>query len=89
MIDFKKYDRDNPQIWRAFERFTFEAKNKGFEHYSAKGIFELIRWHTSTTGGGLFKLNNSFHADYARKMMEVHPAFKGFFRLRELKAKRT
>jgi hypothetical protein len=90
MIDFKTYDSQNPQIWIAFEKYTFEAKNKGFKNYSAKGIFEIIRWHTGVSGNGRFKLNNNYHADYARKVMDKYPTLlKGFFRLRDLKATRT
>ena len=90
MIDFKKYDEENPQIWKAFKKYSFIAKTKRkFKNYSSKGIFEIIRWHTATEGNDAFKLNNNYHADYARKMMEEFPEFKGFFRVRELKAKRS
>jgi hypothetical protein len=90
MINFEKYDKDNPQIWKAFQKFAWEAKSKGFKNYSAKGIFEIIRWHTgvASNGNDVFKLNNNYHADYARKMMAEFPVFDGFFRLRELKAGR-
>ena len=88
MINFKKYDSENPEIWRMFIEFTKEAKQKGFNNYSAKGIFEIIRWHTGVNGNDLFKLNNNYHADYARKAMELYPEFKGFFKIRELKTNR-
>ncbi len=90
MIDFKKYDTENPQIWEEFKKYSFIAKNKRqFKNYSSKGIFEIIRWHTSTAGNDAFKLNNNYHADYARKMMTNYPEFNGFFRVRELKAVRS
>jgi hypothetical protein len=89
MIDFKKYDNENPQIWEQFKKYAFEAKVKGFTNYSAKGIFEIIRWHTAVSGNDAFKLNNNYHADYARKMMHEFPLFEGFFRVRELKASRS
>jgi len=63
MIDFKNYDQDNPQIWKKFVEITKETKSKGFTVYSAKGIFELIRWHTPIRGNDRFKLNNNYHAD--------------------------
>lgn len=89
MIDFIKYDTDNPEIWLQFRNFAYQAKYvKRFKNYSAKGIFELIRWHSSIGGNDQFKLNNNYHADYARKMMETDPAFDGFFKVRELKSKR-
>lgn len=89
MIDFDKYDAENPEIWVYFRKFAFRAKNeKGFKNYSANGIFELIRWHTSGTGNDGFKVNNNYRPDYARKMMDMYPDFEGFFRLRVIKAPR-
>lgn len=89
MIDFKKYDEDNPQVWNAFVKYAREAKAKGFKHYSANGIFEIMRWHTGVSGNGEFKISNNFRPDYARKMMSLYPEFEGFFRIKELKAPRS
>tara|TARA_R110002020_G_scaffold225802_3_gene435991 strand:+ start:1029 stop:1298 length:270 start_codon:yes stop_codon:yes gene_type:complete len=88
MIDFKTYDKQNPQIWNEFKKYAFEAKQKGFLRYSAYSIFEIIRWHTKVNGKGKFKINNNFRPDYARKMMQEYPQFKGFFRTKELTSKR-
>ncbi len=89
MIDFETYDRQNPQIWEQFVKFSKEAKQRGFSHYSAKGIFEIIRWHTPVTGNDAYKLNNNYHADYARKMMREYEEFRDFFRTREIRARRA
>jgi hypothetical protein len=89
MIDFKKYDEENPHIWEEFKKYSFQAKKRQFKNYSAKGIFEVIRWHTAIEGNDMFKLNNNYHADYARKMMAEFPEFDGFFAIRELKAERN
>ena len=88
-INFRKYDEDNPQIWRAFVDFAFQAKAKGFQQYGAKSIIELIRWTTGVKGNDQFKINNNYAPDYARKMAEKFPHFKGFFRNRELRNGRT
>ena len=89
MINFKQYDKENPHIYDLFKKYTFEAIEKGFSHYSAKGIFEQIRWHTKTRGKDTFKVNNNFHADYGRKFMEEFENYKGFFRTRKLKQGRV
>jgi hypothetical protein len=89
MVDFEKYDKENPHIWAKFVDIAFQAKNKGFKRYGAKGIFELIRWHTKVSGNDAFKVNNNYAPDYARKMAIKYPEFEGFFRVRELKAKRV
>jgi hypothetical protein len=90
MIDFKSYHEKNPQIWEAFQKFARQAKDRGFKHYSANGIFEIIRWHTEVSARDNFKIGNNYRPDYARKMMTDFPdEFDGFFRIRELKAPRT
>jgi len=89
MIDFRTYDLENPLIWAAFKKYSFEAKEKGFDNYSANGIFEIIRWNTTLVQRDKYKVNNNYRPDYARKMMTQFPEFEGFFRTRVLKAKRS
>lgn len=84
MKSFDKYNEQNPVIWDLFVRFAYQAKHKGFSRYSAKGIFELIRWHTAANSNDRFKINNNYHADYARRLMNLYPEFKGFFETRNL-----
>ena len=88
MIDFKNYDKKNPKIWEAFVKNAKLAKLKGFNNYSANGIFEIIRWHTNIEGTDRFKISNNFRPDYARKMMKMYPEFKSFFRTKKLKSLR-
>ena len=88
MTKFEQYHKDNPKIYKAFTRYAREAKHKGFKNYSSKSLFEIIRWHTTIKGGRVFKIDNNYAPDYARKMMQEYESFKGFFRVRTLKAKR-
>ena len=88
MKTFEQYHNENPNIYKAFVRYALQAKQKGFKNYSAKSLFEIIRWHTPIKADGVFKINNNYAPDYARKMMKDFKSFKGFFRVRELKAKR-
>lgn len=85
--NFESYDKENPQIWKEFERFTLQTISRGFRHYSAKGIFEIIRWHTGIFANKGFKVNNNFTPDYSRKFESVYPQHKGFFEQRVLKSK--
>lgn len=90
MVNFEQYHNDNPRTWKLFLFYAFRTKAKGFKHYSAKAIFELVRWHEGIPyGANGFKLNNIYTADYARKLMNEYPEFQGFFRTRDLKAKRA
>ena len=89
MKTFEQYHRENPHIYKAFKHYALMAKQKGFKNYSAKSLFEIIRWHTPTKKNGkVFKINNNYAPDYARKIMQEYESFKGFFRVRELKSKR-
>lgn len=84
MVDFETYHKRNPGIYKLFRQFALEAKRKGFQRYSAKGIFELIRWHTAEgSKTGQYKVDNNYHAEYARKLMLEEPEFRGFFRIRQ------
>lgn len=89
MINFSTYHKENPHIWKAFKKYSFEAKDKGFSNYSANGIFEIIRWNTDLKSRDKYKVNNNYRPDYARKMMTEYPEFNGFFRTRVLKARRS
>jgi hypothetical protein len=82
-IPFEVYHRQNPQVWEMFKKVALQTKEKGFSKYSAKGIFEIVRWHTGVRAtGDQFKINNNYTPDYARLMIEQHPEFKTFFLLR-------
>ena len=86
MEKFEVYNEKNPDIYKLFEKFTFEAIEKGFKKYGAKSIFELIRWHTKLTQStNEFKINNSYAPDYARLFMKNHPQHSDFFFTRQIK----
>ncbi len=88
MINFKKYDEENPQIWKEFKKIAKQAKAMGFKRYSANGIFEIMRWNTGVKGKGQYKISNNYRPDYARKMMKEFPRFADFFVIKPLKARR-
>jgi len=81
----KAFHRQHPMVWRLFCQFTEELIYRGFEHYSAKGVFERIRWETAEADSGLneFKLNNNYSAFYARAFMRCYPEHDGFFHIRQ------
>lgn len=80
------FHEKNPDVMRLFSKFIFDRIGKGFKHYSAKGIFERIRWETAKADNkdeSQFKLNNNYSAFYARAWMKMHPEHDGFFRTRK------
>jgi hypothetical protein len=83
---FCSYHAHNPNVYQAFKAKTLATIRKGFLHYGAKGIFELIRWETGISAAGdCFKINNSYTAFYARLFEEEFPEHKDFFRNRKSK----
>jgi hypothetical protein len=79
----EKYDADHPDIWVKFRKMSLRIIQRGFEHYSAKTIFEAMRFHTSVRTGETPKLNNNYTAYYARKFMQELPEHAGFFETRK------
>ena len=80
-----EFHNQNQDVWRLFCGFTFDLIGLGYKNYSAKAVFERIRWEKDTGGDGVnqFKLNNNYTAFYARRFMKVYPEHDGFFRTRE------
>lgn len=75
----------NPLVGVLFVKFTFEVIERGFRHYSAKSIFERIRWETDQSdskGRSTFKINNNYTCWFARRFMDAYPHYAGFFRTR-------
>lgn len=57
--EFEVYHFQNPQIYQAFERFTFEAINANRRHFGAGAVIERIRWFTNVRFA--FAVNTSRH----------------------------
>lgn len=82
--EFFEWLRENWPIWRAFEREARRLKARGFQHYSARTIWEVLRHHTNLQESrGPWKLNDHYPPDCARLLMLAYPEdFDGFFELR-------
>ena len=79
---FKIYDATNPQVWEEFEKLADLAVSKGRTVLSARLILEGIRWNTYISGNDDYKINNNYHAFYARKWNEKHIHVGAEFRTR-------
>ena len=83
---FKKFDAENPHVYKLFEKFTLQAIDKGHRRLSAWLIVNRIRWETMVMTTGIdFKISNDFIALYSRKFMEKNPQYDGFFVTKEMK----
>lgn len=85
---FRTFHFSNPQVYYLFDRFAREAIAAGRDVLSAKLIFERIRWETQvvTNDTDGYKLNNNYHAYYARRWMGNNPDSKAAFRTRTVGA---
>ena len=83
---FEEFDEENPVVWDLFKRFTGEAIDAGLEHFGSQAILERIRWETTISTSGVFKINNNFGPFYARKFHRHYPNHDGFFITRKSQA---
>lgn len=84
---FAEHHAANPQIYDALRRFALEAKRSGRPRIGIKMLYERVRWHTTVeTRDDTFKLNNNWHAFYARLLMQQEPELQGFFETRHAQA---
>lgn len=80
------WHKANPDVWRLFERFTFEAVERGASRLSGWLIINRIRWETNVvTGGGDFKISNDFVALYVRLWRVKHPQHAELFEVKPAK----
>ena len=56
---FDKFDLEHPEFWDEFEHRAYVMMTKGRKHYSARTIFEVLRWHSDLDSGGTVQI----HAD--------------------------
>lgn len=81
---FEIFHAENPHVYDLFKKYSEMAFSRGFKRFSAKAVFERLRWHLNfETSGDVFKLNNNYTALYARKLVSEHPKFLNFFEMRE------
>lgn len=82
---FEKFDRENPEIFKEFERRTMQLINRG-KKMGAGGILEAMEIHAALTNpnsDAVCKINRAYAPGYARKFLELHPEYKGCFRTRK------
>lgn len=83
-FELEKYHQENPHVYEAFERFTFQAIESGRTYFGGRAILERIRWFTQIEAKEkIFKINDHQNAFYTRLFEKNHPQHKGFFRKRK------
>lgn len=82
---FEGYHNKYPEVWEEFKKLTFQMINTGRTRYSAKAIFEVIRWSRDVGGDGVseFKICNNHIPFYARAFVKTYPEHEGFFQIKK------
>ncbi|WP_213956311.1 hypothetical protein [Variovorax sp. dw_954] len=87
--DFLAYLPDNLHVYRAFIGEALKVARKGFQHYSARTIVEVLRHNSALQeADGPWKLNNNNTPYLARLFALDYPMHAGLFEFREAKAAR-
>lgn len=85
-IAFQRYDVENPEVYARFRELTFDAMQRGFKNFSARGLFQVMRFER---GGKIkddgFRLNNNYTPYYVRKFVKEFPQHIAFFECRKTK----
>jgi hypothetical protein len=76
------FHRANPHVYRACVRIARRIRDRGVRHYGIKAVWEILRFSALETSGILYKLNNNYHAWYAREIMGREPDLVDFFETR-------
>lgn len=87
--EFMLYLPENLHVYSAFEREALRVAGRGFKHYSARTIIEVLRHHSNLQQvGGPWKLND-WHTPYlARLFALANPLHADLFEFRVAKAVR-
>lgn len=82
--EMELYHTENPHIYEAFEKFTFQAISSGRKYFGSQAIAERIRWYSQIEAKtDIYKINDHQTPYYARLFEKNHHQHKGFFRKRK------
>lgn len=85
---FERFHSETPEIFEIFKKLSFKMLYAGRKKYSARTIFEVLRWNADLSGRkDPFKINNDFIPMYKRLLANQHREFEDFFEFREVKSK--
>lgn len=78
---FLNFYREHRNVFEEFVRRS-KAIKRTHEHYGARTIMEVTRYHTHLGGETDFKINNNHIPYMSRLAMLRYPSLKGLFELR-------
>ena len=95
--DFLDYHAQNPHVYKFLVHFALEARRQLIQRgemnpqYSIAAVVERARWHVNFEVKGYrdFKIDNDYRSRYSRLIQRTVPKLRGFFNLRQLRAKQS
>lgn len=83
---FQQYHKKHPEVYQTFVKLTLQTIKKGFKRFSARGIFQVMRWlRKGEIKDDGYKYNNNYTPYYVRLFEHDYPMHVGFFEKRKLK----
>ena len=80
---------DNLHVYAAFEREALQVVRRGWKHYSARTIIEVLRHQSALADtDAQFKLNDHATPGWARLFALLNPEHAGLFEFRRVNNKR-
>lgn len=82
------FDRAHPEVYTELRRLALEAVRRGRRRLAIAQLVEVARWNLNTDARDAegFKVNNTFRAVWARRLMADEPELAGVFETRDLRA---
>lgn len=84
---FDAFHTANPHVFAELKRLALARIARGETRIGVKALWEELRESIRVQKLGDWKLNNSFTALYARKLLEHEPMLVGVIETRQRKAK--
>lgn len=81
---FERFHHDNPEILDRLISLGLDAQSRGYETYSIKGLWEVLRYRCDPLTAERYRLSNDFTSRYARLVMASNSNLAGFFRTKTL-----
>ena len=80
-----EFDRDHPEVYAELRRLALHAVRSGRKRPAIAQLVEVARWNLESAArdGDGYKLNNSYRAIWARRLMADVPELAGAFETRE------
>jgi hypothetical protein len=78
----ERWIAENPASYKLFSRFALELARARPGKFGIALIAERVRWEVNVKWRGEFKVNNSYRAYLARRLVKDHPELEGRFEMR-------